>query len=63
MIKHATVTTVLHNDGRLETPSLAECENCSKLMDPVGAETCPWYREDGAKTTCPGRITITRGNL
>lgn len=63
VIKHATVATVLHNDGRLKTPGLAECESCSKLMDPVEAETCPWCGEDSEKTTAPGRVTITRGDL
>jgi hypothetical protein len=62
-VKGTTVTTVLHNDGRLNTPGLIECASCGDLMDPVDHATCPWCDADSAGTTRPGRVTVTRGDI
>lgn len=62
-VKDATLTTVLHNDGRLNTPGLIECANCGDLMDPIKHPTCPWCGSDSASTPRPGRVTVTRGEL
>ena len=62
-VQHTTVVTVLHNDGRLNTPGLDECTGCGGLLDPVEADTCPWCGETQAETVRPGRVTITRGDL
>jgi len=35
VVKHTTLTTVLHNDGRLNTPGLIVCSTCSDLVDPI----------------------------
>lgn len=63
VVKHATVTTVLHNDGRLNTPGLIECPACDDLVDPVDDDTCPWCGEDCTEPTRPGCVTLTRGDI
>jgi hypothetical protein len=62
VVKHTTVTTVLHNDGRLETPGLIECSDCGDLIDPV-EDDCPWCGATAAETVTPGRVTISRGGI
>jgi hypothetical protein len=63
VVKHATVTTVLHNDGRLETPGLMECSDCDKLLDPVDHDTCPWCDADLSGQVYSGRVTLSRGDI
>lgn len=64
LVKHTTVTTVLHNDStRLNTPGLSDCPRCGDLVDPVDHDTCPWCGADCAKTTRPGCVTLTRGGI
>lgn len=63
VVKHATVTTVLHNDGRLNTPGLVECSACDSLRDPVDADTCPWCDAEHTGAVRPGQVTLTRGDL
>ena len=63
VVKHTTVTTVLHNDGRLETPGLIECAGCENLADPVDNDTCPWCGDALSGTVRSGRVTISRGDI
>lgn len=63
LVQHTTVTTVLNNDGRLNTPGLDVCAGCDGLLDPVEADTCPWCGEAQAETARPGRVTITQGDI
>lgn len=61
--KHGTVTTVLNNDGRLDTRGFVDCPDCDKLVDPVFHDECPWCGCDREQTTQPGCITVTRGEI
>lgn len=63
IVQHATVATVLNNDGRINTPGLVECTSCGDLIDPVESDTCPWCGDDCAETAQPGSITLTRGDI
>jgi len=63
VVKHATVTTVLNNDGRLDTSGLTECPSCGDWIDPVGDDACPWCGEVCDEAARPGRITVSRGAL
>ena len=63
LVQHATVATVLNNDGRLNTPDLAECTACGNLIDPLEGDTCPWCGEARVETARPGCVTLTRGEI
>lgn len=63
LVKHATMTTVLHNDGRLNTPGLIDCPACGDLVDPIDHDVCPWCDADCTGTTRPGCVTLTRGEI
>lgn len=63
LVQHATVATVLNNDGRLNTPGLVECSTCGDLVDPVEVDACPWCGDEQADTPRPGCVTITRGDI
>jgi hypothetical protein len=63
VVKHATVTTVLNNDGRLDTSGLIECPSCDDWVDPVDHDACPWCGAECDEAARPGRITVSRGGL
>lgn len=63
LVQHTTVTTVLNNDGRLDTPGLAECPGCGDYVDPEEDEDCPWCGADCSDVACVGSVAVGRGGI
>jgi hypothetical protein len=63
VVKHATMTTVLSNDGRLDTSGLIDCPSCGDLVDPVDDDTCPWCGAECVEEVRPGCVTLTQGGF
>jgi hypothetical protein len=63
LVQHATMATVLNNDGRLNTSGLIECPSCEDWVDPVEDDDCPWCGEDCTGSARPGSVTLTRGEI